>query len=189
MKTIELFYLPGCPYCIKADRAIKELIKENPVYSSIEIKWIDESKDSEYADSRDYYYVPTIFFGDEKLYEAHPSEGSKEIKSAICSAFDKVLSTHVPSDYDLSPLENMPRYTLGQVETLLEIFDGLMEFEEGMGTLIGWTVQPKGNGGKLYRVMDLLREISVVQGDDFHALLFAEDIGNFEKAKKLMGIS
>jgi len=189
MKTIELFYLPDCPYCIKAKNALKELIEENPAYGNVEIKWIDESVESEYADSRDYYYVPTIFFGEDKLYEANPSEESKEIKAAVRAALDKVLSTHVPVDYDLSPLAPMPQFTLAHVEMLLDIFDGLMELENGIGELLGWTVQPEGNGGKLYRVIDLLREISVVQGDDFHALLFAEDIGNAEKARKLMGLA
>ncbi len=188
MKTIELFHLPDCPYCIKAERAIKELCAENPAYAGIEVTWIDESVQVEYANRKDYYYVPTIFYGEEKLYEANPCEGSTEIKAAIRSAFDKVLSTHFPVDYDLSPVYSMPQYTLGHIETLLEIFDGLMALEEGMRNLMGWSVQPDGNGGKLYRLIDLLREISVLQGDDFHTVLFSEDTGNAVKAKKLMGL-
>ena len=188
MKTIELFHLPGCPYCIKADRAIQELMEEHPAYSSIDVKWIDESAEPEYAETKDYYYVPSIFFGNVKLYEANPSEGSKEIKSAIRSAFDTVLSTHVPVEYDLSPVTALPQYTLGHIETLLDIFDGLMELEEGIGCLMGWTVQPEGDGGKLYRIIDLLREISAIEGDDFHEVLFSEELDNAAKAKKLMGI-
>ena len=93
MKRLELFHLPGCPYCIKAEKAIRELTEENPAYGEIDIHWIDESEQAEYADSRDYYYVPTIFFGEEKLYEAHPSQHSKEIKAAIRSALDRVLAS------------------------------------------------------------------------------------------------
>ena len=100
MKTVELFYLPGCPYCIKADKAIRELVEENPVYGSIAVKWIDESEQTEYADSKDYYFVPTVFFGDEKLYEARPSQGSKEIKANIRATFDRVLATHTAGDAD-----------------------------------------------------------------------------------------
>jgi glutaredoxin len=43
MKTVELFHLPGCPYCVKAGKAIDELVARNPAYGSIEVKWIDES--------------------------------------------------------------------------------------------------------------------------------------------------
>ena len=107
MKTVELFHLPGCPYCIKAEKAIRELIEENPSYRGVNVKWIDESVETDYANSRDYYYVPTLFFGEEKLYEAHPSQGSKEIKANIRAAFDKVLAAQRsdPSEAGTEPPE------------------------------------------------------------------------------------
>ena len=105
MKTIELFHLPGCPYCIKAEKAIRELIGENPAYAGINIKWIDESEQADYAGSKDYYYVPTVFFGEEKLFEAQPSQGSREIKAGIRAAFDKVLAAHTPADADSGSAE------------------------------------------------------------------------------------
>ena len=184
MMTVELFHLPGCPYCVKAEQAIKELVDQNPAYGSIEVKWIDESVKTEYVDTKDYYYVPTIFFGNEKLYEADPSQGYDDIKASIQSAFDKVLSAAAEHDFSAE----MPQFTITHIETLLEIFDGLMDLEEGIAATLGWIVQPEGQGGKLYRVIDLLREISVAKGDRFHEILFAKDISNAVKAKKLMDL-
>ena len=71
MKEIELFHLDSCPYCINARRAIEELTEENPAFAGISVRWIEESEEPELADSRDYQYVPCIFYGEKKLYEAH----------------------------------------------------------------------------------------------------------------------
>lgn len=92
MKEIELFYLTHCPYCKNAKEAIDELIAENPSYSSIGIKWIEESLEPEIAASRDYYHVPTVFFDGRKLYEAKPSHSYKTIKDNLREAFDQVLA-------------------------------------------------------------------------------------------------
>ena len=55
MKEIELFYLNGCPYCRNAERALTELRKEDPRYATVKIRWIEENRERELADSRDYY--------------------------------------------------------------------------------------------------------------------------------------
>lgn len=92
MKTVELFHLPDCPYCIKAEKAIRELIDEDPDYARINVRWINERAEADYADTKDYYYVPTIFFEGEKLYEADPGQKYEDIKACIRAAFDRVLS-------------------------------------------------------------------------------------------------
>lgn len=92
MKTITLFYLEHCPYCINARRALDELTAENPAYASVRIHWVEESRESELADKYDYYRVPTVFFGEEKLYEADPSERFGDIKAHLKAALDKVLA-------------------------------------------------------------------------------------------------
>ena len=92
MKEIELFYLERCPYCKKAMKAIEELTAEDPVYSEIGIKWIEESLEPELAASRDYYNVPTIFHEGKKLYEVKPFHSYDTIKESIRKAFDSVLS-------------------------------------------------------------------------------------------------
>ena len=93
MKQIELFYLTHCPYCVKARRAIAELTEENPAYRDLSIRWIEESAEPELADGRDYYYVPTVFYGDRKLYEAKPGHDYSTIKKSLKEAFDKALAS------------------------------------------------------------------------------------------------
>ena len=90
MKSVKLFYLKHCPYCIKAKKAIAELYAENPNYKTIQIEFINEEVHLEIAEQFEYYYVPTIFYGYEKLYEAQPGQSYEEIKSCIRKAFDRI---------------------------------------------------------------------------------------------------
>ena len=91
MKKITLFYLTNCPYCHDARRALAELSEENPAYAAISVGWIEESQQAELASQYDYYYVPSIFAGDKKLYEAKPSENYTSIKKNVKEALDAVL--------------------------------------------------------------------------------------------------
>ena len=91
MKKVTLFYLVGCPYCDNARRALEELVKENPAYGQVEIDWIEESKQSSLAAQYDYYYVPTFYDGQTKLYEASPSESYDDCKANVRAALDAVL--------------------------------------------------------------------------------------------------
>ena len=91
MQTLTLFYQETCPYCIKAEKAIRELREENPAYGGVEIEWIEETRQPALADLYDYYYVPTIFAGETKLYEASPLHDYKAIRRHIRAAFDAAL--------------------------------------------------------------------------------------------------
>lgn len=91
MKSVKLFYLEDCPYCHYAKRALNELKSENMAYGEINIEWIEERKEPKIADGYDYYYVPTIFYEGEKLYEAHPSEKYADCKANVKKALDIVL--------------------------------------------------------------------------------------------------
>lgn len=91
MKKLTLFYLSDCPYCHHARRALAELREENPAYGAAEIEWIEESERPELAARYDYYYVPTLFDGGTKLYEARPSEGYEDVKRNLRSALDAAL--------------------------------------------------------------------------------------------------
>lgn len=72
MKELTLFMLPNCPHCKLALKLQDELMAENPEYrDSIKINMINEAKESELANSYDYYYVPCYFYGKEKLSEGH----------------------------------------------------------------------------------------------------------------------
>ena len=92
MKEIEIFYLTGCPYCQKARKAIDELTADCPAYAALSLRWIEESRERELADSRDYYYVPTFYAAGEKLYECSPRDDYEAIKKSIKAAFDKVIN-------------------------------------------------------------------------------------------------
>ena len=91
MKTITLFYLQTCPYCIKAKEALRQLCLEDPAYKAVPIHWIEESREPQIAAQYNYYYVPTLFCGKEKLYEASPSDTFEEIKQNIKAALNAAV--------------------------------------------------------------------------------------------------
>ncbi len=86
MQKLKIFYLEGCPYCRMAVKAVEALRSEHPADRSAEIEWIEESSFPEVADHYDYYYVPSIFYGDDKLYECSPKDDYEEIKRQIENA-------------------------------------------------------------------------------------------------------
>ena len=86
MKKVTLFYLVGCPYCNSARKAVEELKREDERCAQVDIEWIDERKESALAEQYDYYYVPSIFLGKTKLYEASPSQTAQEIKESVRQA-------------------------------------------------------------------------------------------------------
>lgn len=92
MKKITLFYLENCPYCRNAKQALAELIKEAPQYGQVEIHWVEESKEPDLAGQYDYYYVPTVFMGGAKLYEASPMEPYAACKANLKAALDTALA-------------------------------------------------------------------------------------------------
>ena len=61
MDEIEIFYLRGCPYCENAKRAVAELLRTEPVYGALTLRWIEENEEKALADSHDYYRVPSVF--------------------------------------------------------------------------------------------------------------------------------
>ena len=93
MREIEIFYLTGCPYCIHARKAAAELLAENPAYSALTLRWIEENEEAELANSRDYYRVPSVFYAGDKLYECSPFQGYEAIKAHIREAFDWALAS------------------------------------------------------------------------------------------------
>ena len=90
-KKVTFFYLPGCPYCKNANMAIEELIRENPAYGAIEIERINEQDPPGGISGYNYYYVPSMFIGKEKIYEANPSQTYEDIKASVKEVFEKAL--------------------------------------------------------------------------------------------------
>ena len=91
-KKLTILHLDDCPYCHKARRALDELCEENPAYRGVAVEWIEEERESEAAGRfTDYYYVPTIYAGADKLYEAHPGDGYDKIKAEVRKALEAAL--------------------------------------------------------------------------------------------------
>ncbi|NLL92364.1 MAG: hypothetical protein GX222_08165 [Ruminococcaceae bacterium] len=80
MKKLKVFILKNCPYCIRAIAYINELVKENSAYADIEVEYIDERKDSAIADKYDYFYVPSFYIEEKKVFEgAIDKDGVRKI--------------------------------------------------------------------------------------------------------------
>ncbi len=91
MQKLTLFYLETCPYCHNARRALAELVKEDARYAQVPIDWVEESRQPELAGRYDYYYVPSVFAGEKKLYEAAPGESFAACKGHLKAALDTAL--------------------------------------------------------------------------------------------------
>lgn len=91
MKDIIAFDMVGCPYCQNAHRAIDELIAENPDFGKIKIEWTDDANAAELFKTHPYNYVPNMWFGTEKQYEAQPGETYEQTKAYIKAVFEKAL--------------------------------------------------------------------------------------------------
>lgn len=91
MKKITWFYMNGCPYCRNAQKAYDVLVKEHPEFQNIEIRKVNENEEVAFANAHDYYYVPTLYVGNEKVYEADPSQGYDEIREHVEEALKAAL--------------------------------------------------------------------------------------------------
>ena len=92
MKKIVCFHLDDCPYCHKAKQAFKELQNENSNFANIPVEWVEESREkTSELKNFDYYYVPTIYVGDEKIYEANPSDDYAAIKANVKKALEAAM--------------------------------------------------------------------------------------------------
>ena len=85
MKKLMIFYQERCPFCKRAFSYIEELKKENSEYNKIAIETIEETEQPEYADTFDYYYVPTFYIDNKKIHEG----GIK--KEEVKEILDKAL--------------------------------------------------------------------------------------------------
>ena len=92
MKKIVMLKMEGCPYCLQAFSAIKE-IKSNPDYADVEVEIIDKYEQRELAGNfaGKYYYVPSMFVDGEKIYEAHPGESYGECLHSVKKVFQAAL--------------------------------------------------------------------------------------------------
>lgn len=59
------------------------------------MEWIEKSRQPELAEQYDYYYVPTNFCDNQKLYDAHPSESYADCKTSVKAALEAVLDKYL----------------------------------------------------------------------------------------------
>jgi thiol-disulfide isomerase/thioredoxin len=86
MENLKLFYLKNCPYCIRVQTYLDELMQD-PRYQSIDIIKIDEKKEKDLANQYDYYLVPTFYLNEEKLFEGIMN------KQDVINVLEKTLQT------------------------------------------------------------------------------------------------
>lgn len=86
MKKITMIKIEGCPYCAAAFKAI-DAVKKN--YPPVELEIIDENLQPKLAERFfDYYYVPSMFVDDKKVYEAQPGETYDECLANVQKVFE-----------------------------------------------------------------------------------------------------
>ena len=87
MKQILMMIQETCPYCRKARKFMEELQAENPKYAGADIRMIDENVEAEFANSLDYYYVPTYFVEGKKIHEGAASK--EDVKAVLDAALEE----------------------------------------------------------------------------------------------------
>ena len=80
MKQVIMFITEWCPYCKRALNWMENIKKQNPEYTDIEIKIIDEELQPDIAKQYTYYYVPTYYVDGIKVHEG---AASKDIVSKV----------------------------------------------------------------------------------------------------------
>ena len=70
---------------------MEELKAENPRYAEPELEWINEEKQPELAEQYEYFSVPSMFIGKEKLYEAHLGERYEECREHVRQTLEAAL--------------------------------------------------------------------------------------------------
>lgn len=86
MREMIMMIQRSCPHCRRALALMEELKAEHPVYTQVPVRIVDEFEEKAFADSLDYWYVPTYFVGGEKLHEGVPS------KAKVQAVYEKALS-------------------------------------------------------------------------------------------------
>ena len=92
MKKVTFFYLENCPYCRQARKALDELKAEDAKYGTVDMTWVEESRQPDVAEKYDYYNVPTMFVAEDKLYEAKPGEKYDDCKANVKRVLDVALA-------------------------------------------------------------------------------------------------
>lgn len=87
MKQILMMIQETCPYCKKARKFMEELQTENPRYAELDIRMVDENVEVDFANSLDYYYVPTYYVDGKKMHEGAASR--EDVRAVLDAALEK----------------------------------------------------------------------------------------------------
>ena len=77
-KEVLMMVMAGCPHCRRAFDLMAALREANPAYRDVPVKVVDETVETAFAATLDYYYVPTFFVDGKKLHEGQPSVAAVE---------------------------------------------------------------------------------------------------------------
>ena len=72
--------------------AFAELRQENAAYAGVIVDAYEETEHTEIVSKYDFYYAPTLYVGEEKIYEAHPGDDDAKIKANVKKALDAALA-------------------------------------------------------------------------------------------------
>lgn len=89
MEKLLFIYMDGCPYCHMAADVLATLTNEHPEYNKIPVEKVNETTEPEKLKGRNYYYVPTFYYGDEKIYEAQPGDDKPKMEKILGAFFAK----------------------------------------------------------------------------------------------------
>ncbi len=87
MSGFKLFYLKFCPYCQEVFTWIEEIKQEYPELKEVDLELINEVEHKELSDSLDYYYVPTFYYNDDKLFEGAMTK--EDVMDVFTQAMDR----------------------------------------------------------------------------------------------------
>lgn len=76
MKKIRMFTAVWCPHCTNAKGWLNELLEEHPAYKNLVIEHIDIDSQKDKLVGVNFYYVPTFYIDEEKVFEGVPSKES-----------------------------------------------------------------------------------------------------------------
>lgn len=85
MKPVIMMIQETCPHCKRALAWMEELKTEHPEYSEVKVRIVDENQDPAFADSLDYWYVPTYFVDGQKVHEGAAS------REKVQAVYEKAL--------------------------------------------------------------------------------------------------
>lgn len=80
-----MFEKKGCPYCQMAKELIDELKAADSTFAKVPVIIVDEDEKPTISRRFTYYHVPSIFLGEQKLYEAAPGVNRHDMKENIRS--------------------------------------------------------------------------------------------------------